>query len=85
MHSPHAAFIFRELHRQDLRSFAEQQRLVKLACAGKPCANANAATPHAVLAFVHRLTAFMPFSTSERQPAPSPATAADAPASVIAP
>jgi hypothetical protein len=85
MHSPHAAFLFRELHRQELLSFADQQRLVKLACAGTPCPKPHEATAIAVLAFVHRLTAFMPSSVPERRSATLSPTAPDAQAPFIAP
>jgi hypothetical protein len=85
MHSPHAAFLFRELHRQELLSFAEQQRLVKLACSGKSCPRPHEATAIAVLALVHRLTAFMPLSVPERQPATSSPTSPDAHEPSIAP
>lgn len=85
MHSSHAAFACRELHRQELLSYAEQQRLVKLACTGKPCAEPHEATPTTVLALVHRLAACIPFATAKRQPATSSPTASDAQAPSIAP
>lgn len=84
MHSSHAAFICRELHRQELLSFAEQQQLVTLACTGTPCMTPREATAMAVQAFVHRLTAFLPLTLRERLSV-GPATAADAPIPVIAP
>jgi hypothetical protein len=85
MHSSHAAFIFREQHRQELLSFAEQQRLVKLACAGTPCRRPHAAMSIAVQAFVHGLTAFTPLALRE-QPATSPSLdATDSPPPSMAP
>jgi hypothetical protein len=85
VHPSHAAFACRELHRQTLLSEAEQERLVELACAGKPRAKPYEATAMAVLAFVHRLTAFMPLSLRERQPITSSPTAPDSPSSLITP
>ena len=85
MHSSHAAFAFRELHRQELLSYAEQQRLIELACTGKPCAKPHDATAMAVLAFVHRLTAFMPLALREQPPTTSSSTAPDSPSSFSAP
>jgi hypothetical protein len=85
MHSSHAAFIFREEHRQELLSFAEQQRLVKLACAGAPSVKPHAATAMAIRAFVHGLTAFMPLAQREQRSTGPASTAVDSPQPFIAP
>jgi hypothetical protein len=85
MHSSHAAFIFREEHRQELLSFAEQQRLVKLACAGAPSVKPHAAMAMAIRAFVHGLTAFMPLALREQRSTGPVSTAVDSPKSFIAP
>lgn len=78
MHASHAAFVCRELHRQELLSYAEEQRLVKLACTGKPCPRPHETMAQAVLAVVHRLSAFMPLALHDRQPATSSSTSPDA-------
>ena len=84
MHSRHAAFLIRELHRHELLSYAEQQRLVELACTAQSPARPHQATAMAVLAFVHRLTAFMPLALRERPPNTSSTSAPDSPSSSIA-
>ena len=85
MHASHAAFACRELHRQELLSYAEQQRLVKLACTGKPCAGPHLARPAAVLALVHRLAACIPLSTAKWQPTTTSHTVSDSQAPSVAP
>jgi len=77
MHSSHAAFICREQHRQDLLSFAEEQRLVKLACAGTTCIKPHAAMATATLGFVRSLITFMPLALRERPSSEAAPTAAD--------
>jgi hypothetical protein len=85
MQSPNAAFICRELHRQELLSFAAQHRLVTRACAGKPCARPRQATAQAVQAVVRHVSALLPLSRPGQQPAPSSPTAPDARPPFIAP
>ncbi len=79
MHSSHAVFLIRELHRQELLSFAEQQRLVKLACMGPTCINSRATAAVAVVALVHRLTTLMPPALRERPSSEAAPTVTDSP------
>ena len=84
MHSSHAAFMFRELYRQELLAYVEQERLVDLACVDRPPASPGAALAAAILAFVHRVSACKPLARGERRStSPAPA-AADASPPLIA-
>lgn len=79
MHSSHASFVIRELHRHELLDYAEQQRLLKLACTSTPCARPHEAMAMAILAFVHGLTAYRPLAFRERPPVARSAAAPDLP------
>lgn len=83
MHSSHAAFLMRELHRHELLSYAEQQRLIELARTVQTPASPDQATAVAVLALVHRMTAFMPLALRERLPMATASTDPDLPSSII--
>ncbi len=80
-----ATIAVRELQRQELLAYADQQRLADLACAGTRCTEPHEAIATTILALVHRLTAFMSLALRER-PSPGPAaTASDSPSPFIAP
>lgn len=69
----------RKLQQQELLTYAEQQRRAELACPGARCRDPHEALAAAILALLHRLTAWMPAALRE-QPATGPAAkAADAP------
>ena len=74
MHPSHAVNAVRELQRQELLAYAEQQRLVDLACAGTRPARPGAALIIAMQAYLHRVTALIPQVWRER-PSTSPAPA----------
>jgi hypothetical protein len=85
MHTPHALFTCRELHRQELLAYAEEQRLVKLTRTGTPCIKPHEAMVMAILTLVHRLTAFMSPALRERPSAGPASTATDPPRPFVAP
>lgn len=85
MHPSHASVTLRELDRQELLAFAEQQRLAELALTGTPRSRPYEARAVAVLAFVHRLTAFMPLALRERSSTGPASTATDSPSPLTTP
>lgn len=69
----------RKLQQQELLTYAEQQRRAELACPGARCVEPHQALAAAILALLHRLSAWAPLALRER-PATGPvATVADAP------
>lgn len=75
----------RELQRQEWLTYADQQRLADLACAGTRCREPHEALAAAILALVHRLAALMPLAPRTRPATGLAAQGADAPPPVIAP
>jgi hypothetical protein len=84
MHPSHATFICREEHRQELLAFARQQALVRLTRAGTSDIAPREAIAMAVLAFVHRVTAYMLLALRARPSTRSDATIADSPQPFVA-